>query len=241
MFPRLLRCCLVGSWALFVGLATAQEPANKLPPPTPAEERPAQPALPPEIVTVPIALDHADCCAPCDVEQTYPVKRVQIAEVQEAITLPRLPVREEITKIPFVGVGIEYREEKQPITYLVTKVRTELRQVQSMSVVPETTVDPCTGCPCTTYKEVPICQSVPVEVVDVVPETKLGVIKVPVLKCVNKVAVVKRVVVDETTVPASVTHFQAVEASTDVTTSLPLPHPPSPAPPLPGCVHGPCR
>jgi hypothetical protein len=203
-----------------------------MPPPVPAQEAPPIP-----VVSIPVG---PSCCVQT-VEQTYPVKRVQIAEVQETICLPRLPVREEITKVPFVGVDIEYREERQPVTYLVTRTRIEERPVQSVSLVPETTIDPCTGCACTTYKEVPICRIAKVEVVDVVPETKIAVIKVPVLKCVEKLAVVRQIVVDQTSEPAALTRFQAVETSTQVTAPLIVVQPPCPAPPLPDCVHGHCH
>lgn len=252
MFPRMLRFSLLGAWAVLAAFASAQEPeGEKVLPPvekslprvvpdTPPIVPPAAPATPQTpIVSLPLEAA-APCCVPT-CEKTFPIKRVQIAEVTEAITVPRLPVREEITKVPFIGTDIEYREEKLLITYLVTKTRTEQREVQSMSVVPETTVDPCTGCSCTTYKQVPVCRCVPVEVVDVVPETKLCVIKVPVLKCVEKLAVVKQIRVDQTTAPAALTKFQAVETSTQVTVPLPMPCPPGPAPARPDCAHGHCH
>jgi len=243
MFARLLRLCLVGGVALLTNLAAAQDAPPQVPageklspeeklPPAKVVENPATPAAP---------SDGPACCTPL-VEQTYPVRRIQIAEVQQLTTLPRLPVREEIVKVPFLGTDIEYREEKQTVTVMVPKPRQEMREVRSISIVQETTVDPCTGCPCTTSKEVPNCRSVPVEVIDYVPEQRTYVIKVPVLKCVEKLAVVKRVVVDCTEVPALITRFQAVESAAEITAPRPACLPPiAPAPPLPDCVHGHCH
>jgi hypothetical protein len=231
MFRRLLACCLVSSGALLTALASAQEKIEKLPPPI-EKGPPVVTEQPPAVPMAPAP----DCCTPT-VEQTFPVMRIQIVEEQELVTVPRIPVREEVTKVPIWDIDVDYREEKRCCTILVPKPRMEERQVSSVSLIPETTIDPCTGCPCTTVKEIPVCKTVQVEVMDIVPETHTYLVKVPVLKPVQKLAVVKRVVIDHTTVGAVVTHFKAIETSSKVT--VPVPACPASCCPLDGePVHG---
>jgi hypothetical protein len=242
MFMRVLRLTLLIIVSGLAPLALAQDAPPKVPAEEklPPEEKPIPPT-PEAAPALPTAPGEHGCCAP-PVEHTSSVRRIRIAEVQEMTTVPRLPVREEIVKVPFLATDVEYREEKQLVTVMVAKPRQEMREIRSVSTVQETTIDPCTGCPCTTSREVPNCRSVLVDVVDYVPETREVIVKVPVLKPVEKLAVVKRIVVDHIEVPARITHFQAVETAAEVTTPMPGCLPPiTPAPPQPDCAHGHCH
>jgi len=229
MIRRLVATCSL-SFSLLASLAAAQEKTPEALPPPIEKEAPKES---PKETDAPVGA--APSCAP-SIDCCLPVHRIQIAEEQQLIALPRFNVREEVTKVPFVGVDIEYKEEKRSITVMVPKVRKEERCVSSVSIVPETTIDPCTGCATTTCKEVPITKTVIVETIEVVPETRTYVVRVPVLKPVEKLAVVKRVVLDCVTVPAMETRFKAVESKADVKVSLPVCQPSCcPAPCEPAC------
>lgn len=233
MLRRLLCASFATGGILLTTFASAQEP-ERLPPPA------VEKMLPPEITAPPVGeVAPGEGCSKPMVDQNFPMKKIQIAEDQELIAVPRLPIREEVSKVPFVGLEIEYKEEKRSVTFMMPKPRKEIRHVTSVSRVPETTVDPCTGCPCTTYKEVPICRDIEVEVVDLVPTTREYVVQVPVLKPANKLAVVRRLVVDEVTVPAVAKTYHAVESEANITAPIPACAPAIQVPEHParcGCV-----
>src|SRR5262249_20719053 len=136
-WPMILRTLRLSLLILSTGLPSPTQ-AQEVPPPVPAEEllpppTPlAVPALPvPQAVPAPPPQGPA-CCVP-QAEQTHSVHRIKIAEVQEMTTVPRLPIREEIVKVPILATDIEYREEKQTVTVMVAKPRKELREVRSTS------------------------------------------------------------------------------------------------------------
>lgn len=215
--PSMLRRLLAVSLLVVATFLTAAAPAQENLEKPPAEEKLPEPRAEAKDAPV-LAPPH---CGPT-VDLCLPIHKVQIVETQELIAIPRLTIREEVTRVPFVGIDVEYKEEKRTVTIMVPKPRKEERQVMSMSLIPETSIDPCTGCPCTTMKECPICKTVLVDVVEIVPEERTYTVQVPVLKPVDKDALVKRLVVDNVTVPALEKRLKAVETKADITVPVPV-------------------
>jgi hypothetical protein len=176
----------------------------------------------------------ADCAPSC--ERTVNTTKVYLVPEQHATTLPSLKLREVATTVPTVGLKIDYKEEKRTVCVSSLKPREEERVVTSTTMVPETCIDPVTHCQTTTYK--PVCQTkvVKVTVMDRVEETKEVIVKVPVVTPVETAVVVKRLVLDVTTVPAVATTYRAAIMSSTLT----VPVPPVPPPPPPPCLPPSC-
>lgn len=205
MIRRILPSLLVGCAALTGGLARSQEPASRLPetlpPPTPAA-----------------------CPAPCvpTVEKTFHRRNVILIPEQSATTLPQLTLRPvEVCREKKTTLEIDWREEKRTCTELVLKPREIEQEVVCTTVKPETTVDPCTGKPCTVYKQVPEVQKVKITVFDAVPEEREYVVRFPCLKPVDNEVVVKQLVLDATTIPAICTRFRAADTSCEIKVQVP--------------------
>lgn len=215
MFLRWLPLAVIGVGSIWTGAAAAEEMLRHEPP-----------------LAAP-----AGCCAPaCD--KKVCTTQVLLVEKQEAAVLPEINIREVATRVPITKMTVEYKEEKRCVTVTTAKPREVERVVESVSWVPETTVDPCTGKCCTTYKQVPQCKTVKVTVYDHVCETKEVTVKVPVVKPVCSEVVVKQLTADWTSRPAVVTKLDAVIVPTEMKipgVGCPLP----PPPPLPKpCCHG---
>src|SRR5262245_61660354 len=167
----------------------------------------------------PLAQVSASCpaaCGPAPCDKTVCHKQVLLVPTQEATILPQINIREVATRVPATTLAVEFKEEKRCVTVTTAKPREEERVVYSTTLIPETTVDPCTGRCCTTYREV--CQSkvVKVQVIDHVCETKEVTVKVPVLKQVPTEYVVKQLTADWTSRPAVQTRLDAVVIPTEM-------------------------
>lgn len=190
----------------------------------------------------------AGCCpAPtvsCPCERTFKHTEVKLYETQELVTVPEINIKELVTKVPVKGMEVKYKEEKRCITIMVEKEREEERTVSSVTCLPEISVDPCTGCTITTYKQVPICKTVKVKVWDIVPETKEYTVQVPVLECVDREIQVLQLTATATSAAATCTKLNAAITNTEVTV------PAAPCPAIgclpaqeckPGCCGGSCK
>jgi len=202
MFSRLLPAVLTAAGALGAGFAAAEEAGH-------LHHHHHQ---------------HAPVhCAPCERHLRH--TEVKIYETQELVTVPEINIKEIVTKVPVKGVEVKYKEEKRSITIMVEKEREEERLVTSTTCIPETTIDPCTGCSITTYKHVPVCKTVKIKVWDVVPETKEYTVQVPVLECVDREIQVLQLTATATSAAATCTKLNAAITNTDVT----IPAAPCPA------------
>jgi hypothetical protein len=175
---------------------------------------------------------HAVPCAPAD--RTVTVNEVKLVEEQDLITVPQLPVRAVVTRVPIMGVDIEYKEEKRSVTVMVLKPREVETEVTTISTVPETTCDPCTGKLCITYRQIPICKTVKTTVYETVPETREYNVRVPVIKPVERAADVTTLAVDEISAAATLTRLQVIQTPNEIT----IPAPPCTVncvPPAPHC------
>jgi hypothetical protein len=139
---------------------------------------------------------------------------VLLVERQSATTLPKIDVRE-VEVCRERPIDLEWKEEKRVITVLSVKPRQCEELVTCMTSHPETTVDPCTGQCCTVYKQVPVTKKVTITVYDTVPEQKTVIVRVPCLKP-GKEMVVKKLVLDETTVPAICKRYELLESNNTV-------------------------
>jgi hypothetical protein len=93
---------------------------------------------------------------------------------------------------------VTYVEEKRTITEMKAVARVVEQQVCVTKMVPETTVDPHTGKPCTIYTKVPEVKTVKVTVYDLVPEERVVIVRMPCLKPVDVEVEIRKLVVDET-------------------------------------------
>jgi hypothetical protein len=165
------------------------------------------------------------CCA--TVEKTICTRKVQLLEQQTADTLPRLPLRDvEVCREKQTSLQIDWKETRYVCTELTVEPVVSQQDVVCMTVKPETTVDPCTGKPCTVYKQVPEVKKVQVTVMKAVPREKEYVLRVPCLKPVERDAVVQKLAVDATTIPAVTTRLHAVIVPCEVKVQVPVSTPP---------------
>ena len=212
----LIGCC-VGP----LGGARAQEigPRKEGPPPPPT--LPALEPAPNE--TLPSPTPISPSCAPPG--RTLSLPRMTLMEVQEATTIPRLNVREEVVG-EACGLDVDYKEEKQTVMEWVLKPREVVKEVLCTRMVPFATVD-CTGLPRTEYRAEPIVRAVKLTVYDAVPVERVVVVAVPCLKP-GKPLLVKKLVVDTTMEPAICTRMQLLTMPNQVqvpTCPCPIPHP----------------
>ncbi len=169
----------------------------------------------------------AECAPGCD--RPLDTTKVYLVPEEHATTVPSLTLREVATTVPTTDLKITFREEKRTVVVTAVKPRQEDRVVTSTTLVPETHVDPCTNCQTTTYRPVCVTKVVKVTVMDSVQETRDVVVRVPVLTPVESAAVVTRLTLDATTVPAVKTTYRLM--TVPGTVSVPAPPPPALPPP----------
>jgi hypothetical protein len=188
----------------------------------PRKEGPATlPAPPTEALPAPTPIGPS--CAPPG--RTLSLPRMTLMEVQEATTIPRLNLREEVVG-KACGLDVEYKEEKQIVTEWALKPREVVKEVLCTRMVPVTIVD-CTGHPHTEYRSEPIVRAVKLVVYDAVPVERVVVVAVPCLKP-GKPLLVKKLVVDTTMEPAICTRLQLLTMPNQVQVPVcpcPIPHP----------------
>ncbi len=212
----MIRRVLPGSFVLLAaltgGAARGQEVPRKLP-----EEAPP-PAAPQPVEAPP-------CCA--TVEKTICTRKVHLLEEQTADTLPRRPLREvEVSREKQTTLQIDWKETRYVCTELTVEPVVSVQEVVCMTVKPETAIDPCTGKPCTVYKQVPEVKKVQVTVMKAVPHEKAYLLRVPCLKPVERDVVVQKLAVDATTIPAVTTRLHAVTVPCEVKVQVPVSQPP---------------
>jgi hypothetical protein len=112
----------------------------------------------------------------------------------------------------------------------VLKPREVEQQMTYMKLVLETTVDPCTGKPCTIQKQVPAEKTVKVTVFDTECVDREVIVRVPVLVPVEREVLVKRFVLDSTTEPAICKKLHAETVPNEIKVQVPVQPLPCPAP-----------
>jgi hypothetical protein len=227
MMNRLLPGLLLGLGTLLASPVRADEPPSQLP----DQKPPSTPQTPP---TVP-----AGCPAPCapTVSKTICGLNAYLYDVEKETTVPDLKVRDVVTRGKTTEMEITYKEETRTVIATELKPRECEQPVTYTINQPETTVDPCTGCPCTVYKQVPVTKMVKTTVYDCVPVEKKVTIRVPVLKPVERDIAVTTLAVDVTQVPAVCKTLRMVTLPWEMTVQVPAcPLPPIPPPP---CCHHP--
>lgn len=182
---HLLLPAALGLFLLLSSRSPAQEPApmpkpEPLPAPTPA-------VLPPP------------CAGGCQTEKTICLPKVLLVEEQQAITVPVMRLREQTVGRDVIHkLEVTYVEERHTVTEMKTVPRIVEQQVCTTKMVPETTVDPCTGKPCTVYTKVPEIKTVKITVYDVVPVQREVIVRMPCIKPVDVEVEVRKLCVDET-------------------------------------------
>lgn len=178
------------------------------------------------------------CAADCGCgDRTIHATKVLLVEKQETCAKPVLNIREVSMIVPTMSMAVDYKEEKRCVTVLVAKPREVEQTISSVTCVPETTVDPCTGCSHTTYKQVPFCKTVKVTVYDQVEEKKEVIVKVPVLKPVETQVGIKYLTADWTTQAVTYNRLDAVVTPMEIKfpCAPPVPPPPPSCCPEPSC------
>lgn len=199
-----------------------QQPSEQLPVPRPIEPVPTIDPFP---------------CTPT-VEKTYCATLVHLVEEQKLKMVPNAALREVIARVPAMDVQVEYREEKQSCIVMVLKPREVEQQVTTIATLPHVSVDPCTGCSHIEYEHVPVCKTVKVTIFEQVPERREYVVKVPVLRCVEKELQYRQVALDLSPRPEVHRRYQAIVLPVKATVQVPicpvpLPPEPEPASPMP--------
>jgi len=148
-------------------------------------------------------------------------------EEQSPATLPELKVREVVVG-SVQELEVAYREERRHVTAMVLKPCAVDKQIVATTAVPVTTIDPCTGQPCTTYQNVQTVRTIKGTEYHTVPETTEIVVKVPYLRPGAEL-LIKKLAVDATTVPMTCTRMHAVTMPNSITVPV-FPLPPLPPP-----------
>jgi hypothetical protein len=170
--------------------------------------------------------------APCG-DRTLHHTQVIIVPHEEVTTEPQINIRDVVTRVPTTSLAIEYREEKRCVTVMVPKPHEIERVVETITCVPETTIDPCTGQCCTTYKNVPETKVVKTQIFVPCPETREVMVRVPVLKPVPIELEVKQLTADWSTKAVPYVKLEGIVIPTEIK----VPCPPISLPPLPTCPH----
>ncbi len=179
--------------------------------------------LPDAVPNVLPAPCHEPCGPPC--EKTIRMRNIALVEKQNACTLPELRLREyEVGRDKRRTLEITYNETRQWCTELVLKPREIEQEVCCTEVKPVTTIDPCTGCPCTTYQPVQVTKRVKITVYDAVPEQKEYIVRTPCLKPVEEDVIIRKLAVDAVTIPAIGKRLEAIP--TDCVLKVPVTVPP---------------
>jgi hypothetical protein len=156
-------------------------------------------------------------------------------EKQNACTLPDYKLREvEACRDKRVNLEIKYNEYRQWCTELEIKARETEQEVCCTEVRPVTTIDPCTGCPCTVHQPFPVTKKVKIIVYEAVPVTREYLVRTPYVKPVEENVVVKKLEVDFPTIPAIEKRLTVVTTDCDMKYPAPAPPPPSCCPPAKG-------
>lgn len=209
MMRRILPGLLVGLTALAGGAARGQDLPQKLP------EQAPPPAAAPQ------AIEAAAPCCPT-VEKTICTRKVYLFPEQTATTLPRLTLRPvEVCREKQTALQIDWKESRYVCTELTVEPVVSVQEVVCMTVKPETTIDPCTGKPCTVYKQVPEVKKVQITTMKAVPREKEYIVRVPCLKPVERDVVVQKLAVDATTIPAVTTRLHAVTVPCEAKVQVP--------------------
>jgi hypothetical protein len=222
MSRRLLALVLIGLGGWPGSWARAQ--VETLPPPTPETPSPSTPQTP-LAPAAPVVVASPEACVPT-ITRTVTGKQVLLQEIQTATTMPKLEVRE-VEAGRTTTVELAWKEDRQKRTEMELRPRQVEQQVCVTTTKAVTTVDPCTGCPCTVYQQVPEVKTVTITVNDVVPVEREYLVKTAYLKPVDMV--VKKLVLEASTVPAISTKLNAIETPYEVPVQVP-------ACPLP-CLH----
>jgi hypothetical protein len=203
---RLLVPALFGLLLVCPTRSQAQEPLPKpepLPSPTPVE-------LPPP------------CAGGFQVEKTICLPRILLVEIQKAITVPKMKLREEVVgRDTIQKLEITWKEEKHKITEMKAVPRTVEEQVCTTKVEPETTTDPATGKPCTIYKTVPVIKTVKITVYDVVPVEREVIVRMPCIKEVPQPVEIRKLVVDCTEEAAILKRWDMILTPNEIKVLLP--------------------
>jgi hypothetical protein len=145
---------------------------------------------------------------------------------EAATTIPRLAVREyEVCRERQPGLELDWHEEK----FTCTEIRFDKREVEQevvcLEVQPETTVDPCTGKPCTVYKQVPVVKKVKVAVFEPVPQQKEYIVRYPLIKPTDKEVLVKKLAVDCISTPGIEKMLSVIPVPCEAKVVVPVPPP----------------
>ena len=127
---------------------------------------------------------------------------------ERATTLPNWKLRDvEVGRVP--DLKLEFEEQK----HTVIETKLEERIVEQQVVCRESkevkVIDPCTGCCRTEWEPCEVVKTVKVKVYEPVCVPRVVVLKVPVVKC-GPDRIVKRVILDEATVPAIERTYDAI-------------------------------
>jgi hypothetical protein len=206
--------------ALFIltlaGSAFAQEEGPVKPKPKP-EVKPAEPAEP----------------VPCG-ERTVCRQQYYLVEQQQAICIEELSLRKiDAARVKINDLEFDFKETKHTGIEIVMKPREVEQEVVCYKTEAVQSVDPCTGCPCTVYQKVPVTHKVTVTVYEPVREQREFVVRVPIVKEVERDMVVKQFVLDATEVPAIRKTFRVEHVEEQI--QVPVYGVPPLCPARPGC------
>ena len=230
MLPRLASALLILFLVAPWGLCQPPAPAGKLPPPSdlppPRPVEPAPAAVPPAELP---ALPAGPGCAVPFVEKTIPYGQVLLVPHERATTLPKWGLREVEVGRGCSGPQLSFTTQKQIVTEMKLVPHEVDQVVTCIETRPETVIDPCTGHCHTIYKSCPVDKIVKVKVYDVVPTQREVIVSLPILKPGPDV-IIKKLVLDTTTVPAVERTYSVVSTPNEITVAvpvcpIPIPHP----------------
>ncbi|MFO0879412.1 MAG: hypothetical protein U0840_18855 [Gemmataceae bacterium] len=166
---------------------------------------------------------HAEppACPPPTFDKKYCHTDILLVPKQHATTAPDWKLRDiEVGRIR-VGPVLDFVEEKRCVTEMTLKQREVDQVVKVIESRPVTVTEPCGKCR-TEYQPYEATKVVKIQVAEVVPVQREVIIRVPVLKP-GPEAIVKKIQLDKTTVPAIEHRFDAVQTPSQLSVKVPVP------------------
>jgi hypothetical protein len=169
---------------------------------------PARPATPPALPEPPAEA--------LPVEKVICTTQIILREHQSATTLPQLNLREvEAGRGCRTELNIGWLEKKRVCTELELRPRETIEEVTCLTSQPITVTD-CNGCPHTEYQQVPVVKKVRVIVFEPFPVERHYLVKVPYAKPIEVNTLIKKLVPEETTVPAIRRTYEALTTHCEI-------------------------
>src|SRR5262249_10223691 len=198
------RLLLSGLLLLGLGALGAAQPPPEKGPEKPPEKLPEPTAVPPVVVPPAFPLGGGCAsCAPALITRHISVPKAILIERQRAVAMPVLRLREvEVGRDVIQKMELSFNEQRQVITVLELKPRKVNQEVGVTEMKECQEIDPTCGNLIKVMKPVQVTKVVEITEFDKVEVSKEVLVRTPVIKTVPQEVIIRKLVVDEISVPA---------------------------------------